>query len=1267
MAIPAWFEVAYYFKSKLASMPAGTDSLALTKAFNDAGFGGEQGMYNHFAQYGQYEGLSPNAYFNANQYMKAKACEMFGVANPTEQQLGSAYKAFEAAGHSAWSHYVKYGDKEGLNPSDGFNTNKYLDSKLAQVQASNPAYTMDMLKADIAQACGSALQHYLMYGIHENLSYTPAPGDAPEAGYTYNLTKGDDTLYGSAGNDYFFAPIGTLTDGDYIDGLGGTDTLYAHLNATNGQNVAIQPQIYNVENIVFRVQSNGIGNGNNLPDAQVDAGDIHGMTRLKNDNSRATLTVEDVRTNSNDMYVAWADSDPGRGVDYEVYFDAQHLKSDNPNSTGVLQLRLMDVKNADPSYTPTSTPNVQPLTEQPFDKFSFKYTGTDKYVTLYLKGEDGTAAEVINGPDATYGTLLKAFQDAIARQGLSGVLKAELGAHYSASTTVDGTSYNSQPNIGEIIVLTSLTGGIEAPTADPKTGWGVSTGNVPSTGGIVWSAVAASTPDCPLIRTNIELDNVGRVQWTDARGDCLPDEAIWGSESGDMIVGSMAARGGIERFDVTVDRGSWLSSLSSTNQTLRMITVNHADINGDGQIGKNVIGQANDGNYGQLYIGKSLAQNAADELVYWTDKAAFLSTDGLVDVKEFDASAFNGALNIGASITDFSFTKYLRDVDGKFSIANLYAPKGDFHYQLGTGDDRLNMEVNTGVAADNDFRLVIDAGLGNDKINFGYSGPFTAAEYANMIYLRNVVINAGDGNDVIRFAGGDAGASVIAGAVRINAGAGNDVVYAGQNVADQDAVFVFNVGGAAAPAENRAVFFDAVEGAQPLNNNLLGTVPTVAFTLGGTPTLNDVISLRVTFKGFTATVALHTVTAADVTAAGFTMTTRDINKAIITAINDNATLQNWLIAKDGAGDSLIVEALVDGLLAVGDLGITFVNTTTAANTAATASTAYSTLLGTNANAAAADDGAFATAYDGLTGGYTLEFTAPTAGQHFFLTVDGVTYHTAAVTGATDLAMIAALRTARDASGNLLTSKFNIGEDSANIDDQSILLTSKTDRYADTHEINRLQVIDLTAAANVTGTNLGTVSKNWVNGGSGDDVIALNIHSDATNNDILIISDTNIGNDKILGFQTTIDKIDVTAMLSGVTAATFQNAIAGYGVGAAAADLVATATLQNVAFVATGVHAGTAGGGTAAGTNTFNVVDFITTYANADAGLQGLVFWANTATGNTYTVFQVKNDGTWDGTTTNALLASEVTLVGTMQLETTAGMNIIANGDLNINL
>ena len=85
-----------------------------------------------------------------------------------------------------------------------------------------------------------------------------------------------------------------------------------------------------------------------------------------------------------------------------------------------------------------------------------------------------------------------------------------------------------------------------------------------------------SSTDCPLTSTTLELSGAGHVDFSD-NAQCLPN-LIQGSSAGDVIIGSTANANGVERIDVKMDEGSWLSALASTNEALRMVTVEGRDI-----------------------------------------------------------------------------------------------------------------------------------------------------------------------------------------------------------------------------------------------------------------------------------------------------------------------------------------------------------------------------------------------------------------------------------------------------------------------------------------------------------------------------------------------------------------------------------------------------------------------------------------------------------------------------------------------------------------
>ena len=132
MATPSWFSAEAYLTNKLATLPSSygiTTLPQLMVAFEKAGFAGADGAYKHFQMFGDAEGISPNAYFNATQYMQAKAVAALGSAS--DYNVGLVASAFANLGMSAWDHYQKYNATEDINPSNAFSEDVYLAAKAA--------------------------------------------------------------------------------------------------------------------------------------------------------------------------------------------------------------------------------------------------------------------------------------------------------------------------------------------------------------------------------------------------------------------------------------------------------------------------------------------------------------------------------------------------------------------------------------------------------------------------------------------------------------------------------------------------------------------------------------------------------------------------------------------------------------------------------------------------------------------------------------------------------------------------------------------------------------------------------------------------------------------------------------------------------------------------------------------------------------------------------------------------------------------------------
>ncbi len=251
MSNPDWFDDDFYFAAKLTALKAEDTSYTAAKlkaVFNQSGYAGEQGLFAHFYQYGQYEGLSPNKYFDAEEYYTAKAAQYFNTTTVTAEQYVFIKDAIAAAGLSAWGHYAAYGLEEGVNPSNKFDNAAYMAAKLTSMQKADPSMTMEALEQIFAECHLSPLQHYLMYGEDEGFlpnalpsgatnpvtppdmsGYSPKPPDTPDTppqGGQFFLTPSQDTLYGGAGNDVFYTgPAATLQAYDMLDGGAGKDAL----------------------------------------------------------------------------------------------------------------------------------------------------------------------------------------------------------------------------------------------------------------------------------------------------------------------------------------------------------------------------------------------------------------------------------------------------------------------------------------------------------------------------------------------------------------------------------------------------------------------------------------------------------------------------------------------------------------------------------------------------------------------------------------------------------------------------------------------------------------------------------------------------------------------------------------------------------------------------------------------------------------------------------------------------------------------------------
>lgn len=307
MATPTWFDKVYYLNSKLAQLVASGDNryadiVALDVAIEAAGFD----AFSHFQAFSLVERTSPNPYFNAGEYLTAKAAQanataVDGKTNWTADSIALAIKDARIA--TIWDHFVEFGWKEEVNPSNAFDVITYFDDKLAQLQADEPdaGWTRASMKAAFEAAGLDPVTHFQMFGTIEGLSVTvvpaaeqvgggsPVPSD-PTVGKTFTLTAGADNIVGTTGNDTINASDTTITGLDKVDGgLGTGDTLNISDVAGAAADLTLL-SVSNVENLVL-TSSNG------LKSAAADVSSWTGLTSAKFDlravAADQTITVAD--------------------------------------------------------------------------------------------------------------------------------------------------------------------------------------------------------------------------------------------------------------------------------------------------------------------------------------------------------------------------------------------------------------------------------------------------------------------------------------------------------------------------------------------------------------------------------------------------------------------------------------------------------------------------------------------------------------------------------------------------------------------------------------------------------------------------------------------------------------------------------------------------------------------------------------------------------------------------------------------------------------
>lgn len=511
-----------------------------------------------------------------------------------------------------------------------------------------------------------------------------------------------------------------------------------------------------------------------------------------------------------------------------------------------------------------------PLERVPVDTFAFSLDGSQ----IIVQSDAIYQAK-------TYDELFAAIKDRVAELGngvnvptlnSDGVTPADAAAYAKLSgfTVEKGnlftvTNQSGNEVSGTQIVLTDAGGA----TLTPQ-GFVNKAGVIPDPGYTLYAQLDNVPPTTvtKLITTNLDADNVG-----------------YGSQGASVnLAGQSASDKGVEEIKVTANNGVWLTTLTSKAATNHLERI-------ELQTGSD------------SYFRVGTQKNAASHVVDLVDQD--FSKGGLVDVQELAAGAAE-SVAINSFVSDNILGRFEHDDTGIYTADDSQAT---VDYDLTSGNDVLNLAIDTDILESVDVQVDVNSGAGDDVITLMATKGLTSNKAVavqetgatgwviNQQLLDNVKIDAGAGNDWIMTTG--------AGAVDIDAGAGNDVVRV-DNAGDRG-VFVFN---------------DATTDITTLANNRdIVSNSDDALTSGANAVAQTYnffkAQVQVSFKGFESDFI-------EIASTDYRTTTEQINQAVKKAVNSDPVLNKLLHAVENEGHALAIESLIDGLLATNELTINII-------------------------------------------------------------------------------------------------------------------------------------------------------------------------------------------------------------------------------------------------------------------------------------------------------------------------------------------------------
>ncbi|QRX84520.1 DUF4214 domain-containing protein [Glaciimonas sp. PAMC28666] len=671
---------------------------------------------------------------------------------------------------------------------------------------------------------------------------------------TFTLTTGLDTgsaftstVAGTTFNAGLVNNSNTFQSGDSLIGTGTGNVLNAVVG--NSASFAILASTSGIQTAQFQAQANAVDSGsNNLSGAgiavQVDAQRMSDVTTWIDNASRASLNIESIQLASaaavtSSLTFVMRDTNPAstvvntgvvngaqvssttttQGASFGAYLDPESLRKGATVTNGPVTIEVGSTLSVAQGRA-TATP----LINMPYTAFSFYDNGVLVTIPLTVLTNatlvaDNAAMQAAGG--GTQAQMQKLVLDAVAAYNVTNnttyTVATNVVAFSSSSvptgittanpsgtiTAINGTTgYSYTDSAGAAQTTNTYTISAAGHTLTPGS-W-IAANGLPTSNAFEASQAVTTSSTSALIATNVVLDHVGLSA---ALQDTVYNGAT-GSAGGDLIIGSMATSGGVQEFDISVQNGSWLNSISSTNNTLQLVNITSSTVASPITTSMTTYTGATSANQ-YLEVGAAYQLNATNgaNLTGWQTHGLLVNTNGLTDVQTVNASTYGGSLMIGETIDAAAITKYLANsyamVNFSTTLGNnqygVTVPAADASYAtnvVGTATpgnvnsatpltasfNSVNLAIDSTVASSGNATFNVTGGTGNDYVNLTvFSGAAVALGGANTVAagidswianqaaLNNITVNVNGGNNIVSFNG--------SGKAAILGGSGNDTYY----------------------------------------------------------------------------------------------------------------------------------------------------------------------------------------------------------------------------------------------------------------------------------------------------------------------------------------------------------------------------------------------------------------------------------------------------------------------------------------------------------